>query len=285
MIPYKRLVAGAIAGVCDVWVCHPMDRFKTQFQTNPKMGMMAAARGIVGKGEGVVGGVKAMYEGIWPMTLEAVFKVGTRYFAYSLFKNWYSEHYLDGDLTRALPMHASVAGGAFAGVVESYLVVIPCELMKIRHMTQKTYIPFSRVFTNIIREEGVRALYKGGFATAARQVSNHMVRFPVFYGISNWLKQGDSTKPLPTTTNLAVGAFAGTCSTLCNTPLDVIKTRAQRQGNTLNTAGIVREVVREGGIPALWSGVSMRVIRVAPGQAITFAVVEKVVEFLSKRGY
>ena len=46
-------------------------------------------------------------------------------------------------------------GAFFAGTVESYLIVIPCELLKVRHMTQAGHAPFFDVMKQIIKTEGM----------------------------------------------------------------------------------------------------------------------------------
>jgi len=173
-------------------------------------------------------------------------------------------------------------GGAFAGTVESFVAVIPCELLKVRHMTQTTHVSFGTVFKNVLKEEGFFGLYKGGSATLLRQVTNHMVRFPVFYATTNYLKGGDHHKKLPVWQNLLAGGIAGTMSTLFNNPLDTIKTRMQKQGQDKSSVEVIRQIYRDGGIRAYWAGVSTRILRVAPGQAITWAVLEWMVNLLGK---
>lgn len=162
------------------------------------------------------------------------------------------------------------------------LVVIPCELLKVRHMTQTSHESFFAVLRNVVKDEGITALYKGGTSTLLRQVTNHMIRFPVFYSLTQYLKEERNEKTLPAHINLFAGAFAGTVSTLVNTPLDTIKTRQQKQGQTLSSAEIIRGLYNEGGIFKFWAGVWPRMVRVAPGQAITWAVFEKVVEIIGK---
>lgn len=54
-LPWKRLVAGAVAGTADVWVCHPLDRVKTHLQNNPRLSIMGSASEIWHKGHGFTG--------------------------------------------------------------------------------------------------------------------------------------------------------------------------------------------------------------------------------------
>jgi hypothetical protein len=92
-----------------------------------------------------------MYEGIWPMTFEAMLKGGIRFFSFKLFKDWYQARFMD-DPNQLLPIHASLMGGAVAGTVESLIIVIPCEFLKVRHMTQAENKPFMRVFFDIMKK-------------------------------------------------------------------------------------------------------------------------------------
>ncbi|EFA80288.1 mitochondrial substrate carrier family protein [Heterostelium album PN500] len=281
IFPWKRMVAGAVAGTADVWACHPLDRIKTQLQNNPGKSIFGTFQDVVSKGKGFTGGVYALYEGILPMTAEAIFKVGIRYFAFSWFTEEYNQRYNNGRPPKD-PFFLNLAGGAFAGTVESFLVVIPCELLKVRHMTQEHSRSFGMVFKDVIREEGFRGLYKGGSATLLRQITNHMIRFPVFYGITDYLKGGDHHKQLPVIQNLTAGALAGTASTLFNNPLDTIKTRMQKQGQNQTSMQVIRGIYADGGARAFWAGCVPRILRVAPGQAITWAVVEWVTGLLNK---
>lgn len=48
----------------------------------------------------VIGGMRSFYEGILPMTAEAIFKVGIRYFSFQLFVEQYNET-VHGDKKKA----------------------------------------------------------------------------------------------------------------------------------------------------------------------------------------
>lgn len=282
ILPWKRWVAGAVAGTADVWACHPFDRIKTQLQNNPGSGIAGSSRAIWNKGGGSFsGGMKSFYEGILPMTAEAVFKVGIRYFSFQFFVEQYNQS-VYGDKKKPATFGLNLVGGAFAGTIESFLVVIPCELLKVRHMTQEHHVSFSQVFKNVIKDEGFTGLYKGGSATLLRQVTNHMVRFPVFFSLTNYFKGENRHAHLPVWQNLLAGGIAGTCSTLFNNPFDTIKTRMQKQGQNLSASQVIKGIYTEAGIRGYWAGVSTRILRVAPGQAITWAVLESVLNFIGR---
>ena len=81
--------------------------------------------------------------------------------------------------------------------------------------------------------------------------------------------------------SMSIGLLAGALGPLCNNPIDVAKTRLMAQmtprGEEPRYRGMIdciRKVSQEEGAGALMSGCMMRIIRVAPGMAITFATVE-----------
>jgi solute carrier family 25 citrate transporter 1 len=282
ILPWKRWVAGAIAGTADVWACHPFDRIKTHLQNNPSSSIAGSTRAIWDKGGGSFnGGMRSFYEGILPMTAEAIFKVGIRYFAFQLFVEQYNSS-VHGDAKKPATFGLNLVGGAFAGTIESFLVVIPCELLKVRHMTQEHHVSFSQVFKNVIKEEGFLGLYKGASATLLRQITNHMIRFPVFFSLTSWMKGENKHAHLAPWQNLLAGGLAGTASTLFNNPFDTIKTRMQKQGQNLSAMEVVKGIYQERGLRGYWAGVSTRIMRVAPGQAITWAVLESVLNIIGR---
>jgi solute carrier family 25 citrate transporter 1 len=81
------------------------------------------------------------------------------------------------------------------------------------------------------------------------------------------------------------GGMSGGLGPLVNNPLDVVKTRLQKQriveGQVPKYRGIgqaIPVIVKEEGVLALWKGITPRLMRIMPGQAITFMTYE----FVSK---
>jgi len=277
---WKKFFAGAVAGSADVWICHPLDRLKTVVQKNPSLSTLDAIKHVYNRGSGFKGTLSAAYEGVIPMNVQAILKVGTRYYINLFVRDTYRNNFMPGS-KKEIPLHANMLAGGLAGFLESYIVVIPTEMLKVRHMTQSSIKPFSAVFSDIIKNEGIFALYRGGTFTALRQTTNHMVRFPVFYKLSEYFKGGDTTQQLSMHLNLVLGGIAGTISTVANNPLDIIKTRLQSQNNSSTIPGAIKDLYKSHGIRGFWAGTACRVMRVSPGAAITLSVFEKVIHLLN----
>jgi len=76
--------------------------------------------------------------------------------------------------------------------------------------------------------------------------------------------------------------LSGAMGPLSNAPIDTIKTRIQRAANPEGESGWTRfvkvtsNIIKNEGYLAFYKGLTPRLLRVAPGQAITFMVYERV---------
>lgn len=122
---------------------------------------------------------------------------------------------------------ASLAAGMGAGAVEA-LVVCPSEIVKIRQQ-DRSAVPRTQwaTFKLLLQEGGVAALYRGALVTTIRQSVQQGCKFAIFEQIRSALGP-DSGVP-SAVVDLAGGAVANTVGAVINTPVDVVKSRMQRQ--------------------------------------------------------
>lgn len=91
---------------------------------------------------------------------------------------------------------------------------------------------------------------------------------------------------LPSYQHLILGGVSGAMGPLSNAPIDTIKTRIQKS----NEPGsgwhrfktVTTEIYTKEGYMAFYKGLTPRLLRVAPGQAVTFMVYEKVRSWLDR---
>lgn len=92
---------------------------------------------------------------------------------------------------------------------------------------------------------------------------------------------------IPSYQTTAIGLISGAIGPFANAPVDLVKTRLQqasgRVEGRMGIAAIVRDVWRREGLRGFWKGITPRVARVAPGQAVTFTVYEFLKKRLEKR--
>ncbi|CAL1193898.1 unnamed protein product [Candida parapsilosis] len=120
-----------------------------------------------------------------------------------------------------------------------------------------------------------KTLYRGVSLTCARQATNQGVNFTVYSKLKEYLQKKQHTEMLPSWQTSGIGLISGALGPLSNAPLDTIKTRLQKSSYASNESGWVRiikigkQLIKEEGAAALYKGITPRIMRVAPGQAVT----------------
>ncbi|KAG6038587.1 Mitochondrial succinate-fumarate transporter [Claviceps citrina] len=151
----------------------------------------------------------------------------------------------------------------------------PLDVPKYRNAAHALY--------TVVREEGAGALYRGVSLTALRQGTNQAVNFTAYSYLKDrlqaWQPQYDGVN-LPGWQTTLIGLVSGAMGPLSNAPIDTIKTRLQKtpaQPGLSAWARIMQisaDMFKQEGFHAFYKGITPRIMRVAPGQAVTFTVYE-----------
>ena len=172
-------------------------------------------------------------------------------------------------------------------------MVTPMEVVKIRLQAQHhsmadpldvpKYRNAAHALYTVLKEEGFGALYRGVSLTALRQGSNQAVNFTAYTELKGLLQTWQphhQQQDLPSYQTMCIGLISGAMGPLSNAPIDTIKTRLQKtpsqaaQTAISRVLNLTRDMFRQEGLPALYKGITPRIMRVAPGQAVTFTVYE-----------
>ncbi|KAI9310363.1 mitochondrial carrier domain-containing protein [Dichotomocladium elegans] len=284
-----HLVAGGAAGFMEACTCHPLDTVKVRMQLAKKAQRSASGKrlGFLGVGVRIVKNESfwALYKGLGAVIAGIVPKMAIRFSSFEMYKGALADE--NGKNTR---MGIFLAGLA-AGTTEAVLVVSPMDLIKIRLQAQRNsmadpmdipkYRNAPHALYTIVKEEGVGALYKGVALTALRQATNQAANFTAYQELKKHARNFQQIDELPSYQTLVIGGISGAMGPLFNAPIDTIKTRIQKS-TTLTGNGwqrftfVTSEIYQKEGMRAFYKGLTPRVLRVAPGQAVTFVVYEKV---------
>ncbi|KAL2141608.1 hypothetical protein VTI28DRAFT_2154 [Corynascus sepedonium] len=294
-----NLIAGGGAGMMEALVCHPLDTIKVRMQLSrrgrqpgmPKRGFVATGLEIVRK-ETPLG----LYKGLGAVLTGIVPKMAIRFTSFE----WYKQLLADKK-TGVVSGQSLFFAGLAAGVTEAVAVVTPMEVVKIRLQAQHhsmadpldvpKYRNAAHALYTIIKEEGFGALYRGVSLTALRQGSNQAVNFTAYTYFKEWLYQWQPEYKggnLPSYQTTLIGLVSGAMGPLSNAPIDTIKTRLQKMRAEEGTTALQRivriagDMFRQEGVHAFYKGITPRIMRVAPGQAVTFTVYEFLKEKLEK---
>jgi len=292
-----NLIAGGGAGMMEALACHPLDTIKVRMQLSrrarapgaKRRGFLTTGREIV-KRETPLG----LYKGLGAVLTGIIPKMAIRFTSYDIYKQL-----LANKTTGEVSGQATFFAGLAAGVTEAVAVVTPMEVIKIRLQAQHhsmadpldipKYRNAAHALYTVLKEEGVGAIYRGVSLTAVRQGSNQAVNFSAYtqfkYLLQKWQPEYNNAE-LPSYQTMVIGLISGAMGPLSNAPIDTIKTRLQKTpgvpGETAiqRITAIARDMFKQEGFHAFYKGITPRIMRVAPGQAVTFTVYEYLKEKL-----
>ncbi|KAI8142163.1 mitochondrial carrier domain-containing protein [Fennellomyces sp. T-0311] len=284
------LIAGGSAGFMEACTCHPLDTIKVRMQLAKTAQRNAAGKrlGFFGVGVRIVKNESfwALYKGLGAVIAGIVPKMAIRFTSFESYKSWLADE--NGVTSRTGIFFAGLA----AGTTEAVMVVSPMDLIKIRLQAQRNsmadpmdipkYRNAPHAAYTIVKEEGFRALYKGVALTALRQATNQAANFTAYQEMKKWGKKLQNIEgELPSYQTLVIGGISGAMGPLSNAPIDTIKTRIQKSNISTGSAWtrfkvVTTEIYKKEGFKAFYKGLTPRVLRVAPGQSVTFVVYEKV---------
>lgn len=284
--PWVKMIAGSIGGVIEAVACQPLDVAKTRMQLGGSPAGLTIFRTIAREE-----GVRALYKGLTPFCTHLFLKYALRLGSFGFFQDVMRRE----DGTSTIPR--TLAAGVMAGSTEAVLIVTPFEVVKTRLQKQKgltnlKYNGPADCVQKVVRQEGFRSLWKGVTPTVIRQGSNQGSSFlsVILLNKNLWGKVEGDGKVLGAHQTALSGLLAGAVGPCLNHPFDVAKSRMMSQESLgsqrkyTSTLQCLAKVRAEEGIAACYKGLSMRLARVAPGQAIMWTVVMRIQSLFEQRG-
>lgn len=182
-------------------------------------------------------------------------------------------------------------------------IVNPLELTRTKMQSQK--MPWSQVtkcLRDLVSTQGVRGLWNGYTATLLRDVPFSALYWPLYEATRVSIYRHTSQKHVylsmfPDNSfliNFVSGAVAGSIASTITLPFDVIKTIKQiemgekdimkvKAGQARSNMTIAKELISEQGVKSLFSGITPRLLKVAPACAIMISSYEFCKDFFGKQ--
>ncbi|KAM4853886.1 solute carrier family 25 member 47 [Thomomys bottae] len=298
-------VAGAIGGICGVAVGYPLDTVKVKIQTEPKYtGIWHCVRDTY-RQERVRGFYRGLSLPVCTVSLVSSVSFGTYHHCLT-----HICHFRYGS-TDVKPAKVDVTlSGCASGLVRVFLTS-PTEVAKIRLQTQaqpqiqqrrpsaswpSAALPVCpapsaclvsgpkyrgplHCLAMVAREEGLRGLYKGSSALLLREGHSFATYFLSYAILCEWLTPAGHSQP-DVLGVLVAGGCAGVLAWAVATPMDVIKSRLQADGQGQQRyRGLMHCVVasvREEGPRVLFKGLALNCCRAFPVNMVVFVAYEAV---------
>ncbi|SJK98230.1 probable succinate-fumarate transporter (mitochondrial) [Armillaria ostoyae] len=292
-----HITAGGIAGACEALTCQPLDTIKVRMQLS-KSGRAPGTkpRGFFATGAHIIRRETplALYKGLGAVLSGIVPKMAIRFASFEAYKGWLADKE-----TGKTSLGNIFIAGLGAGTTEAVAVVTPMEVVKIRLQAQQhsladpletpRYRNAAHAVYKIVKEEGAMTLYRGVSLTALRQATNQGANFTVYQEVKKALQRYQPDLPdLPSWQHMFIGLISGAAGPMSNAPIDTIKTRLQKSTAIPGQSAFRRIVViaedmwRTEGVRSFYKGITPRILRVAPGQAIVFAVYERISKIIER---
>ncbi|CAG9824991.1 unnamed protein product [Phaedon cochleariae] len=230
-------------------------------------------------------GVSSLWSGLSPTLVLAIPATIVYFVIYEQLrlklKDVYNKN-TDGN-RRKQPFWIPLVSGATARVF-SASIVSPLELIRTKMQAQRqSYLEIGEALKLLVKQDGVRGLWKGIFPTLYRDVPFSAIYWMNYETMKTFLGGPDS--PPSFWISFISGASSGTLAATFTTPFDVVKTHQQiefgestlygdKPHKSRTTVEVIRQIHREHGIRGLFAGVTPRVIKVAPACAIMISSFE-----------
>lgn len=277
---------GSIAGCIGATVVYPIDLVKTRMQAQKHKALydnsIDCFKKII-KNEGF----KGLYSGLAAQLVGVAPEKAIKLTVNDLVRGIGTDEF--GKIT----MGWEILAGSSAGACQ-VIFTNPLEIVKIRlqmqggqknKMLKPGEIPHKQLGAGqIIKQLGIKGLYKGASACLLRDVPFSAIYFPTYANIKKYVFNFDpedvnKKHNLNSFELLISGAMAGAPAAFFTTPADVIKTRLQmeRKSTEIKYNGIVHAfgiILKEEGISAFFKGSLARVFRSSPQFGFTLASYE-----------
>ncbi|XP_011806864.1 PREDICTED: solute carrier family 25 member 47 [Colobus angolensis palliatus] len=296
-------VAGAIGGICGVAVGYPLDTVKVRIQTEPKYtGIWHCVRDTYHR-EHVWGFYRGLSLPVCTVSLVSSVSFGTyRHCLAHICQLRYGS-------PDAKPAKADIALSGYASGLVRVFLTSPTEVAKVRLQTQTQAQKQQRrlsasgpsavppvcpappacpepkyrgplhCLATVAREEGLRGLYKGSSALLLRDGHSFATYFLSYAILCERLSPAGHSQP-DVLGVLVAGGCAGVLAWAVATPMDVIKSRLQADGQGQRRyQGLLHCMVtsvREEGPRVLFKGLVLNCCRAFPVNMVVFVAYEAV---------
>ncbi|CAM8985261.1 unnamed protein product [Rhodiola kirilowii] len=284
----KHLWAGAVAAMVSRTFVAPLERLKLEYIVRGEQRNLLELIKTIAATQGI--------QGFWKGNVVNILRTAPfkaiNFYAYDVYRSQLMK--LSGN-EEATNVERFVAGAA-AGVTAT-LLCLPMDTIRTVMVAPggEALGGVIGTFRHMVQTEGFFSLYKGLVPSIISMAPSGAV----FYGVYDILKSAYLHSPegrlrvenmkqegqelnaldqleLGTLRTLFYGAIAGACSEAATYPFEVVRRQLQMQAQSskLSALATCMKVVEQGGIPALYAGLTPSLLQVLPSAAISYFVYE-----------
>lgn len=286
----KNFIAGGFGGTCLVFAGHPLDTIKVRLQTQPYNadGKPALYKGTYDCAKKIV--QKESFKGLYKGMATPIVGV-TPMYAICFFSFTMGKKLQQSSEDQVFSLKELFLAGALAGL-STTVILAPGERVKCLLQVQNAnpsstgpkYSGPKDCFKQLYKQGGIRNVYVGTVATAARDIPSSGMYFMTYeYFQRLLLPEGKSRSELSPWRTLFAGGMAGILNWIVAIPADVLKSRQQTAppGQYSGFLDVLRKTLASDGIHGLYKGAAPIMIRAFPANAACFLGYECMMKLLN----
>ncbi|CEN59680.1 Putative Solute carrier family 25 member 38 homolog [Aspergillus calidoustus] len=292
--------AGLLSGLTSSILLQPADLLKTRVQqSHNSASLVSTVKTILASPNPIRG----LWRGTLPSALRTGFGSALYFTSLNALRQGFAQRHAPLALENAqgassppssssalpkLSNTANLATGAAARVAAGF-VMMPVTVLKVRY--ESDYYAYRSLYgagRDIVRTEGIRGLFSGFGATAARDAPYAGLYVLIYEQLKRHLasatimQSSDPDQRLKSSSsssiNFVSGAVAAGLATAITNPFDAVKTRLQLMpGKYGNMMRAVRLMIHEDGVRSLFGGLGLRIGRKALSSALAWTVYEELI--------
>ncbi|XP_012231199.1 mitochondrial glutathione transporter SLC25A40-like [Linepithema humile] len=230
-------------------------------------------------------GIISLWSGLSPTLVLAIPATVIYFVSYEqlrlYLKDKYNKEFKKRRTNVEQPFWIPVLAGGTARIWAATLVS-PVELIRTKMQSQRlSYPEITQVLKTVVKYSGISGLWMGLSSTLLRDVPFSAIYWLNYETIKKMFYNSQQTF----TFNLAAGAVAGSIAAFFTIPFDVVKTHRQiemgekeiysdKPIRSSNTWIIIQRIYHQNGFRGLFTGLTPRLVKVAPACAIMIATFE-----------
>lgn len=284
----KHLWAGAVAAMVSRTFVAPLERLKLEYMVRGEQKHLIELIQSIAASQGI----KGFWRGNFVNILRTAPFKAINFYAYDKYRSQLLKITGNKETTN----YERFIAGAAAGITATILC-IPMDTIRTKMVAPggEALGGVIGAFRHMIQTEGFFSLYKGLLPSIISMAPSGAV----FYGIYDILKSTYLHSPkgrkrlqhmkeseqelnaleqmeLGTVRTLFYGAIAGCCAEAATYPFEVVRRQLQMQvrATKMSAMATFLKIVEQGGIPALYAGLTPSLLQVLPSAAISYFVYE-----------
>jgi hypothetical protein len=260
-------LAGSFAHAFEVATFgHLLDRLRVEQEISPELSMKNALSGVWKKGKW-----EGLYRGFrWNIASSAL-KGGFGWSIFNLSNRGISICFPPKDPKRPSFLFSTLVGTS-AAFIETSAILSPLERLKTVSMTDHVRL---KVLERV-QKEGLRFFYKGWTSVMVRQTGSWAAYLNVYQFLRQSLLTSNEDQPLSLQQKLILGGATGSLVATMTTPLDLLKTHAQKANTSSleSMTSIAHAVVHKHGWKGLYNGLNVKILRQGWSTMITLVILD-----------